>query len=251
MTTDSLTSIAQWIIQQPSLLVPEQEPVVENPFTSVKDIPSGGYEGSPKLGFIYQELCKRLFDLHPDYELVADEIQLREGKQTLGAIDFLLRRNDNVEHWEVALKFYLLKGGYWYGPDSRDRLDIKLARMLNHQLKMSETGAFQTAFPAISTTIPKLLIQGRLYQNPFSDEPVPDYCLNHPLNKDILTGFWCYQHQIDKVTEPLYKLQKIDWITGNQKQRQLLLSLPEYSIHCQSESGVFWIIVPDTWPNNH
>ncbi|WP_375753161.1 DUF1853 family protein [Vibrio sp. HN007] len=248
MTTDSLTQITEWITKQPSLIVPELEPATANPFSGMKTNKMAEYTGSPRLGFVYQELCKRLFEQHSEFELIADEVQIRDGKETLGAIDFLLQRNEVVEHWEVALKFYLLKGGYWYGPDSRDRLDIKLARMLNHQLKITETYAFKSMFPDVALTIPKLLIQGRLYHNPFNHEPIPDFCLNHRLNNAVLTGFWCYQHQVEKIKEPLYKLEKIDWITGSPKLKEQLSSFSDRSVHCQSESGDFWIIVPESWP---
>jgi hypothetical protein len=47
-----------------------------------------------------------------------------------------------VEHWEVAVKFYLLLGDRetwqcWVGPNQRDRLDKKVNRMRDHQLTLS------------------------------------------------------------------------------------------------------------------
>lgn len=246
---DTLTAISQWIIRQPSLLLPEQAPVSANPFTPLSPKTEDDYQGSARLGFVYQELCRRLFARHPDYRIIAQEVQLREGKQTVGAIDFLLRHKEQTEHWEVAIKFYLLKEGLWYGPDSRDRLDIKLARMLDHQLTISNTPAFKSVFTDIGPVTPKLLMQGRLYLNPFTPEPLPQHCLGHPLNLEQAKGLWCHQHQMKQIDEPLYQLEKRYWIMGNPKLTIPVTQLPtDRAIHCQSASGQFWMIVPNSWP---
>lgn len=66
------------------------------------------------------------------------------GKRTLGEFDFLFRiaEKQPLQHWEAAVKFYLQKTdaegkSYWVGPGGRDRLDIKLDRLFQHQLKLS------------------------------------------------------------------------------------------------------------------
>ncbi len=240
--------IAQWMTENRPILMSDHPPVTSNPFTCLLNPDIQPFVLSVRLGFIYQDLCRQLFILHPDYQIVAEEVQLQSGKTTIGAIDFLLRHHEIIEHWEVALKFYLLKGGTWYGPDSRDRLDKKLHHMLNHQLKMSKTEAFSEQFPDVSEVIPKLFMQGRLYLNPFESEPVPAQCCGYALNPDSMIGFWCYQHQVHRIGETVYKLSKPDWLTGSSEPENILNCFPEYSVHCQSESGQFWMIVPEHWP---
>jgi hypothetical protein len=240
--------IAQWMTETQPILLPGSSPITSTPFASLESAEIEPFERSVRLGFIYQDLCRQLFIQHPGYEIVAEEVQLQSGKTTIGAIDFLLRHEDAIEHWEVALKFYLLKGGQWYGPDSRDRLDKKLHRMLTHQLKMSETEAFAERFPDVQKVIPKLLMQGRLYLNPFEEERVPEQCCGYTLNPDSVNGYWCYQHQAHRIGEALYKLAKPDWLTGTDEPENMLNAFPDYSVHCQSESGHFWMVVPEHWP---
>ena len=242
------SKMAQWMSQTPPVLCTGQLPVADNPFSGLELPEIEPYEGSVRLGFIYQELCRQLFMAHPAYQIVAEEVQLHSGKETIGAIDFLLQHQNTIEHWEVALKFFLLKDGKWYGPDSRDRLDKKINHMLTHQLKMSETDSFRKQFPDIFQVIPKMLIQGRLYQNPFEPEPIPEKCCHYVLNPECLIGNWCYQHQAHLIGEPLYKLHKSDWLTGNDDKQVALTDFPDYSVHCQSQSGHFWMIVPEHWP---
>ena len=68
------------------------------------------------------------------------------GRTTLGEFDFLFGQKNlsTLNHWEVTVKFYLLHESAgselrWLGPAGRDRLDIKLARIFEHQLKLGET----------------------------------------------------------------------------------------------------------------
>jgi hypothetical protein len=255
MSNSDLTNFANWIETSKGLLSGDNRiakifPLFDGARTNV----SNYYDGNPRLGFLYQELCRRLFDQHPHYRMIAEEVQLQQDKRTIGAIDFLLEntQENRVEHWEVAIKFYLLKQGIWYGPNAKDRLDIKLSRMLEHQLTMTDTQTFQNAFPELGKITKHLLMQGRLYINPFECEDVPINCLGLPIEQQNINGFWCYQNQFEQITEPLYVLNKSYWATGLQNFGDMapITKLPKHFIHCQAQSGYFWFVVPNDWPNN-
>lgn len=73
------------------------------------------------------------------------QIQKSGGKRTLGEFDFLFRAgvSQPLQQWEATVKFYLQKINeqgqpYWIGPGDQDRLDIKLNRLFQHQLKLAE-----------------------------------------------------------------------------------------------------------------
>lgn len=103
------------------------------------------YTGNRRLGFYYQWLWQQLIISHPHYELMEEEVQLNWHKQTVGSIDFLVKnlRTDEIEHWEVAIKFYLAYNNSWPGPNAKDNLDKKASRMIEHQLTLSEHDAFK------------------------------------------------------------------------------------------------------------
>jgi hypothetical protein len=82
---------------------------------------------------------------------------------------------------------------FWYGPNSRDRLDIKLQRLLRHQLRLS-------SYPAAFTTLhkadlrqpvfPQLLLKGYLFYPAQSDwRSPPAY---DELSAGHLRGWWTY-----------------------------------------------------------
>lgn len=71
--------------------------------------------------------------------------QATGGKRTLGEFDFLFQmpKKNPLHHWEATVKFYLQKTddegkSFWIGPGDNDRLDIKLNRLFQHQLKLTE-----------------------------------------------------------------------------------------------------------------
>jgi len=247
--------LVNWIVTTPSLIEGNHIITDSTPFMNSNVNISNYYQGNSRLGFIYQYLCSELFQHSDHYEFLAEEIQIIKDKKTLGAIDFILKNKiDNTfEHWEVAVKFYLLFDGVWYGPNPQDRLDKKLHHMMTHQLKMSQTDVFKDEYPQWLTLSPKLLMQGRLYVNPFQCESIPKYCLENRINKERINGCWCYQSEIEKILEPIYPLEKWQWIVGDTDttSRDPITSFGDRFIHCQSATGIFWFIVPNHWPKQH
>ncbi len=81
------------------------------------------------------------------FRVIDRQIQLHEAGRSLGELDFLIedRHTGQLEHWELAVKFFLwgVDGECaWIGPDRKDRLARKLERMLVRQLPLSEGPAF-------------------------------------------------------------------------------------------------------------
>ena len=91
---------------------------------------------SRRLGVYFENLWAFAFKYHPQYHLIARNLPLRTADKTLGELDFVVHYlpDDVIEHWEVAVKFYLQVDDIWVGPGLKDRLDIKLARTRDHQL---------------------------------------------------------------------------------------------------------------------
>ncbi len=245
-----LDEFYQWIITSPNLI--EQSKLCTNLNTLKPSplAPDTEYHGNYRLGFVYQHLCTQAFINSPHYQLLAEEIQLSEQGRTLGAIDLIVHNlaQDVTEHWEVAIKFYLLHKGHWYGPNAHDQLELKLPHMVNHQLQMSQSDAFKQQCPELNVNSHHLLLQGRLYINPFNHEIVPSHCLDFKLNSSQINGYWCHYSQAHQIKETLYALPKVRWATGKQPDSPIVEPNPQRFIHAQTDSGQFWFVVPDAWP---
>lgn len=255
----NLPRLTQWVINSPAIVSGAPPIESHSPFLSHQSLSFEPYTGNHRLGFVYQYLCGKLFQHHPDYHSVYEELQINAQGRTLGAIDFINEhRSQSWQHWEVAVKFYLLKQGFWYGPHAHDRLDLKIQHMLEKQLPFSQSEAFRQAYPDWYALSQHLLMQGRLYVNPFEKEPIPDtLTFEHyqpeytvKINPDRVTGYWCYHSETHRINEPLFLLSKPEWIIGRSDNTPRYDGSGEGFVHCQSQSGQFWFILPDAWPNN-
>ena len=104
---------------------------------------------STRLGLYFESLWN-FFLLHDSQlELVANNVRVYKNKITLGELDVLYRDKHSGEftHLELAVKFYLntqtshrsTEMSDFLGPNCKDRLDLKMGRMVGHQCNLSNT----------------------------------------------------------------------------------------------------------------
>lgn len=126
-----------------------------------------------RLGYYFEYLL--LFwlldrDFHP-FELIRHRATLFHGKITIGELDFLIRNHQTgkIEHWEVAIKFYLghapLNDAWrWLGPNDRDSLGRKLKHLAEQQFRFQSWQDYEIEQRC-------LVVKGRLFYPP-SDKPL-------------------------------------------------------------------------------
>lgn len=110
------------------------------------------WHGSPKrLGRRFESLLTALFEQSEHAKLLGHGIVVKDQKQTIGELDYLIELPDRIIHLEVAIKFYAgigssidrLSQSAWVGPSCQDRLDLKINHLKNHQLPLSQTALGQ------------------------------------------------------------------------------------------------------------
>lgn len=125
-----------------------------------------------RLGLYYERLWQFALHAAPGIEVLAANLPIREQGHTLGELDMLLRDEEGVHHLELAIKLYLgqphCSGAdltHWLGPGSRDRLDIKLAHLGQHQLPLSASAQAQHRLTALDIHQPQaaLWLAGYLF----------------------------------------------------------------------------------------
>ena len=151
---------------------------------------------SYKLGIRFEDIICSWIEATSELELLARNLPVHDGDRTLGEFDVIVRHEDKIEHWELAVKFYLGLGDHlqmedWYGPDPRDTLKSKISRMKEHQLKLSEQPAAQTLLREkgweISQT--RAFVKGRLFHpyNAYRHREL-DYPID--VNENHEKGWW-------------------------------------------------------------
>lgn len=126
------------------------------------------------------------------YKLIGHSIQKTKGTQTIGELDFLVYNTteQRIEHWEVALKYYLgekdLSLPYWYGLNREDTLLKKLAYFTERQFQFEE---------ALGHRIDQrfAVLKGQLY----SPQHMQHSKLPKWLNSHRRIGYWGFQTQAD------------------------------------------------------
>jgi uncharacterized protein len=139
-----------------------------------------------RLGLYFERLWQFFLAQDPDVELLAHNLPVREGGRTLGEFDCLYycRRRQRHCHLELAVKYYLGYGtaaggaspwSAWLGPNSQDRLDLKLDRLLQHQVRLADQprGAEVLREHGIEDPLRELEVKGYLFRHPGQALPPP------------------------------------------------------------------------------
>ncbi|GAA5182655.1 DUF1853 family protein [Acinetobacter kookii] len=147
-------------------------------------------------------------DYHP-YQLLGHSIQKIAGPRTLGELDFLLLNTETraIEHWEVALKYYLAERDcslpFWYGLNRSDTLLRKLNHFSQKQFQFED---------ALEHKIEQrfAVLKGQLYlpvESTFSALP-------HWVNRQRRLGYW--GSHIPPQNAHFYRLERLEWICPKQ-----------------------------------
>lgn len=171
-----------------------------------------------RLGFYFERLYEVLLSDLLGWKILLKNEQIQSDGQTLGELDFVVHNltDDRIEHHEIAIKYYLGVPGtgdeaLWFGPNARDRLDLKSDRLVNHQSK-------RTQKPETLELLAKHDITGPLLARIF----MPGY-LFYPLSRPIsaprtaptnhLRGWWAYADEISETdTSAWVQLHKPHWV---------------------------------------
>jgi hypothetical protein len=194
-------------------------------------------------------------------ELLATQRPLRTQGQTLGELDALYRLAGEVIHREIAVKYYLgvedsTDHGSWWGPSRRDRLDLKLARMTRHQLRLPQLAqhCWPEALPPPQRS--EALMLGVFFRRPGQTT------LPQGADPSVECGIWCEHSDFDALNEPddaWARLHKPWWLSPEQARfapawtpqaaRQHLEDLTHPVLLSRTRSGVVQrvFVLPDGW----
>ena len=130
------------------------------------------YFVSTRLGLYFEWLWQLALNAHPEYRVLATNLQVNDGSRTLGSFDFLIEHlpSGQVEHWELACKFYLAlkwqQQWLWLGPNLNDYWPLKKAKLLNHQIRLSNTPAAKERLAEFNIPYPlhkRIIVKGKVF----------------------------------------------------------------------------------------
>ncbi len=177
----------------------------------------------PRLGLYFEELYECLLTHLLGFEVLARNLQIRGAERTLGELDFVVRnpRTHEIEHHEVAVKFYLgvhrQESGatFWHGPNAIDRLDLKTRSLLEPQSQrtlLAETAAALQALGIAQPVTTRIFMPGYLFY-PSPDSPDQESNVPPTVPSNHERGHWLYLAQARRRdTRDWVHLQKPHWL---------------------------------------
>jgi hypothetical protein len=228
------------------------------------------YLQTPKfrLGVYFEKLWHFMLENYPGVDLLAHNLPVTNNSRTLGEFDFIYYCHNRKRpvHLEVAVKFYLglesngdeLNGEnnwhHWVGPGGKDRLDIKLLRMLNHQCQLSQTPDGQAMLATLGIDNIEAIVQEICLKGYFF-YPLSGTC-REPVsaNQQHLSGFWARLGQLKNPESELHNYQwlilpKMSWFSpecNHDKTQQLSLNMLCEQVNHRFETNPFPIMVQAT-----
>ena len=190
--------------------------------TGIADLPVPGHTHHFRLGHHFERLLKCWLTQHPQFHLSAANLQVQDGKRTVGEFDFLVSN----QHWEAAVKFYLgttdcTQMHNWFGTNTADRFDIKYDRLINHQLILSNnpTAARMLAERQITVTESLCFMKGRLFY-PYEMFVSNNFSYPDIVNPTHEKGWWMSAEQFSAAFDHRHRyvhLEKLFWLSPIQQ----------------------------------
>lgn len=188
-----------WLCDAPNLIEYAPLAIPRALFTKIPLPLIGAQVNARRLGLQFEQLVRIYLQNNPQTTDIDNNITVRSAHTTYGEADLLFKYANHWWHLELALKFYLRQtnieglAGY-FGPNRRDRFDIKWAHMLSHQTKILEHPMAQPILEQrkISRVHTAALVKGWVFQHPNdarTDRPAP-------INPAHERGWWVHQSEL-------------------------------------------------------
>lgn len=131
-----------------------------------------------KLGLYFENLIAYWFYIHPEFEILHQNLVISSEIRTIGEFDLIIREttSQKIIHVEIAVKFFLeilsSNKTHWLGPNLIDSLDSKFDKLVNKQIKLSSNEEAVSVLKRKNIQIDEhwIILKGRLFkQNGFNE----------------------------------------------------------------------------------
>jgi len=180
-----------------------------------------------RLGHQMEYVFKQLIEYCPDYEVLLHNLPIRDEKQTIGEIDFILRETCTKElvHVELTYKFYIINPKIsepmhqLMGPNRRDMFFRKMEKIKNEQIPLLHSAPAVLTLKQIGLTSETISHQvcykAQLFK-PYASKINPV----RPLNNNCIVGFWLKFEDFENLEFKDYTYyipSKSEWVIAPQK----------------------------------
>ncbi len=170
-----------------------------------------------RLGQLAEQFVFNALELCDTIELLAENIQIQKGKQTLGELDVLMTLDKQPIHLEIVYKFYVYDAAagpseieQWIGPNRKDSLSEKLKKLGDKQLPLLYSNNCKNTLAQLNLDHlnfeQHILFKAQLFM------PYQQVVNFEHLNEACVYGFYINVIQLEEFTDcQFYVPAKIDW----------------------------------------
>ncbi|WP_147677680.1 DUF1853 family protein [Algibacter pacificus] len=208
-----------------------------------------------RLGKYIERLVSFELSRNTAVKILAENLQIQNGKTTLGEIDCLLLKDKKPIHLEVIYKFYVYDASvgtseidHFIGPNRKDALVEKLKKLSEKQLPLLYSKHCESYLETFSLKASEITQQVYFKAQLFI--PFGERIILKTLNQDCIVGFYIKKESLIEFSNcKFYIPKKIDWIIAPHTQVDWLtysafieLSNP---ILERQFSPLFWLKLPN------
>ncbi len=151
--------------------------------------------------------------------ILAENVQIQDGKRTIGELDTLIRIKDDAIHLEIIYKFYVFDPyegndelSHWIGPNRKDSLLQKLDKLKNKQLPLFYHPKTQLIIGDLNLQLQKIkqqvLFKAQLFLPLDYDNDV-----FYSLNPNCVQGFYIKRDELRQFqTAEFFIPEKLNWL---------------------------------------
>ncbi|RXJ51176.1 DUF1853 family protein [Gelidibacter gilvus] len=172
-----------------------------------------------RLGKLVEQFVFHQLDEDGSYSILAENIQIQDGKRTIGELDALLMTENRPVHLEIIYKFYLYDPSegntelsHWIGPNRRDSLLQKLDKLKEKQLPLLYHPKTQSLLDDLSLNLSEIkqqiLFKAQLFL-PLDHQKT----VFSQLNPDCVKGFYLKINDLERFElGQFYIPEKVNWL---------------------------------------
>jgi len=173
-----------------------------------------------RLGMRVEQFVFHELESITEWEIMAKNIQINRTKITLGELDCILKKDEEIIHLEIVYKFYLYdpsigktERDHWIGPNRKDSLTEKLAKLNDKQLPLLHAPETQLTLDKMGVTTSEaqqhvhfkaqLFVPLEMKNAQFKD-----------INMECISGVYFHREELSIYKDcKFYIPQKANWLT--------------------------------------
>ncbi len=191
----------------------------------------------------------------PEYQIIANNIQISDKDRTLGELDFIVREleTSKILHIELMYKFYIydpeisIEMERWIGPNRKDSLLQKIEKVKTNQFPLLRTPETEKYLKSKDIGSEDIKQEICFKASLFIPKKIESYNFSH-INKECIVGFWVHLKDFNEYNQEGFQFfapEKQDWPI-DPKNGEEWYSFKEVDeqiqdLHSRNKSPLIWV----------